>query len=147
MYCKLQGCIPSSTSWMTRTWPLGLSINRQRQLDDCKIQAAPLFDSGGLPCTGLRSRILGLCCSLSRNRSMSHRTRIFALLALTLPLLEPVTMAQKPPAPATPTAPTPPPQPTRPANSLPPGSAPCQPTGDLVMFLRGRVATNDGTTV
>jgi cytochrome c-type biogenesis protein CcmH/NrfG len=78
---------------------------------------------------------------------MSHRTRIFALLALTLPLLEPVIMAQKPPAPAPAPAPPPPTQPSRPANSLPPGSAPSQPTGDLVMYLRGRVATNDGTTV
>jgi cytochrome c-type biogenesis protein CcmH/NrfG len=78
---------------------------------------------------------------------MNHRMRIFALLALTLSLLEPVTMAQKPPAPAPAPAPPPPTQPSRPANSLPPGSAASQPTGDLVMYLRGRVATNDGTTV
>jgi cytochrome c-type biogenesis protein CcmH/NrfG len=78
---------------------------------------------------------------------MNHRMRIFAMLALTLSLLEPVTMAQKPPAPAPAPAPPPPTQPSRPANSLPPGSAASQPTGDLVMYLRGRVATNDGTTV
>jgi cytochrome c-type biogenesis protein CcmH/NrfG len=78
---------------------------------------------------------------------MNHRMPIFALLALTLSLLEPVTMAQKPPAPAPAPAPPPPTQPSRPANSLPPGSAASQPTGDLVMYLRGRVATNDGTTV
>jgi cytochrome c-type biogenesis protein CcmH/NrfG len=78
---------------------------------------------------------------------MNHRMGIFALLALTLSLLEPVTMAQKPPAPAPAPAPPPPTQPSRPANSLPPGSAASQPTGDLVMYLRGRVATNDGTTV
>ena len=74
---------------------------------------------------------------------MSHRVRIFVVLALALPFLVPVTMAQKPPAPA----PTPPPPPSRPANSLPMSSEPTQPTGDLVMYLRGRVATNDGTAV
>ena len=78
---------------------------------------------------------------------MSHRIRIFVALALALPLLGPVTVAQKPPAPAP--APPPPPStpPSRPANSLPPGSEPSQPVGDLVMYLRGRVATNDGTLV
>ncbi len=34
---SLQGCIPSSTSWTTRPWPLSLSVNRQRQPDDCRI--------------------------------------------------------------------------------------------------------------
>lgn len=74
---------------------------------------------------------------------MSHRVRIFVVLALALPLLVPVTIAQKPPAPA----PPPPTPPSRPANSLPPSSEPTQPTGDLVMYLRGRVATNDGTAI
>ena|SRR5271165_3783852 len=74
---------------------------------------------------------------------MSHRMRIFVVLALAMPLLVPVTVAQKPPAPAPPPS-TPP---SRPANSPPPSSEPSQPTGDLVMFLRGHVATDDGTPV
>jgi len=73
---------------------------------------------------------------------MSHRVRIFVVLALALPVLVPVTMAQKPPAPA----PPPPTAPSRPAISLPTSSEPTQPT-DLVMYLRGRVATDDGTAV
>jgi hypothetical protein len=76
---------------------------------------------------------------------MSHRMRIFVVLALAMPLLVPVTVAQKPPAPAPPPPPSTPP--SRPANSPPPSSEPSQPTGDLVMFLRGRVATDDGTPV
>jgi tetratricopeptide (TPR) repeat protein len=74
---------------------------------------------------------------------MIHRLRIFVVLALAMPLLVPVTVAQKHPAPA------PPPSmpPSRPANSPPLSSEPSQPTGDLVMFLRGRVATGDGTPV
>jgi tetratricopeptide (TPR) repeat protein len=79
---------------------------------------------------------------------MSHRMRIFVALALAMPLLIPLAVAQKPPAPA----PSPPPSapPSRPANPSPtlPGLQPVRPTtGDLVMFLRGHVATNDGTPV
>jgi Tetratricopeptide repeat len=74
---------------------------------------------------------------------MSHRMRIFVVLALAMPLLVPVTVAQKPPAPAPPPS-TPP---SRPVNSPPPNSEPSQQTGDLVMFLRGHVATDDGTPV
>lgn len=73
--------------------------------------------------------------------------RIFVLLALAIPLLVPVTMAQKPPAPAPPPPPPSSPPSSRPGISLPPGSEPIQPTGDLVMFLRGRVVTDDGTAV
>src|SRR6266849_925532 len=76
---------------------------------------------------------------------MSHRMRIFVVLALAMPLLVPVTVAQKPPAPAPPPPPSTPPN--RPANSPFPSSEPGQPTGDLVMFLRGRVTTDDGTPV
>ena len=74
---------------------------------------------------------------------MSHGLRILVVLAIAMALLAPVTVAQKPPAPA----PQPPPSapPSRPTNSPPPSSVANQPTGDLVMFLRGRVATNDGT--
>ncbi len=74
---------------------------------------------------------------------MSQCMRIFVVLALSMPLLVPVTVAQKPPAPA----PPPSAPPSRPANSPPPSSEPSQPTRDLVMFLRGRVTTNDGTPV
>src|SRR6266481_9593687 len=74
---------------------------------------------------------------------MSHRRRIFIELAIAMGLLVPVTVAQKPPAPA----PAPPTPPSRPATPLPPSSQPGQPEVDLVMFLMGRVATNDGTAV
>src|SRR5207253_521225 len=70
---------------------------------------------------------------------MSHGLRILVVLAIAMALLAPVTVAQKPPAPP----PQPPPSapPSRPATS----TVPNQPKGDLMMFLRGRVATNDGT--
>jgi hypothetical protein len=76
---------------------------------------------------------------------VNHRWCIFVELALTLGLLVPVALAQKPPAPA----PAPPPSttPGRPATPAPSTSQPGQPEMDLVMFLRGRVATNDGTAV
>ena len=69
--------------------------------------------------------------------------RIFVVPAIAMGLLVPVALAQKPPAP--PPAPPPSPTPSRPANSPPPSSEPDQRMDDLVMFLRGRVATNDGT--
>src|SRR5882672_3065902 len=69
--------------------------------------------------------------------------RIFLVLAIAMALLVPVTVAQKPPVPTPPTPPSIPPN--RPATH--PTSEPSQPTGDLVMFLRGRVATDDGTVV
>src|SRR5438445_10733275 len=74
---------------------------------------------------------------------MSHGLRILVVLAIAMALLAPVAVAQKPPAPA----PQPPPSapPSRPTNCPPPSSVAYQPTGVLVMFLRGRVATNDGT--
>jgi Tfp pilus assembly protein PilF len=64
---------------------------------------------------------------------MARRIRIFVALALAMPLLLPVATAQKPSGGS--------------ANPTPtlPSSQPIQPTTDLVMFLRGRVATNDGT--
>src|SRR5215470_7943081 len=76
---------------------------------------------------------------------MNHRMRIFIVLAFTMALLVPVTMAQKPPAPAPPPPPSAPP--SHPANPFPPGSQPTQPEFDLIMFLMGRVATDDGTPV
>ncbi len=75
---------------------------------------------------------------------MSHRMRIFVLPAIAMALLVPVTLAQKPPAPTPPPPSTPP---SRNATPFPPNSEPIQPREDLVMFLRGRVATDDGTPV
>jgi hypothetical protein len=80
---------------------------------------------------------------------MTPGMRIFGALAIAMPLLVPVTVAQKPPAPAPPpppsTAPSRPPNSPLPNSTLP-SSQPIQPE-DLVMLLRGRVATNDGTPV
>src|SRR6266849_3985756 len=74
---------------------------------------------------------------------MSHRIRIFVVLAIAMALLAPDTLAQKPPAPA----PPPSTSPSRPATPSNPSSQPSQPREDLVMFLRGRVATHDGAPV
>jgi hypothetical protein len=76
---------------------------------------------------------------------VNRRGRIFVELALATGLLVPVALAQKPPAPA----PAPPPSttPNRPAIPAPSSSQPVQPEEDLVMFLLGRVATDDGTPV
>jgi hypothetical protein len=74
---------------------------------------------------------------------MSHRTRISVEMAIAIAILTPVAVAQKPPAPTTPPAAPP----TR-STTLPPTlGQPGQPSGDLVMFLRGRVATDDGTPI
>jgi hypothetical protein len=77
---------------------------------------------------------------------MGHRIRIFLALALAMPLLHPLAVAQKPPAPK----PTPPTSSPSNGSSNPnpnlPSSQPIQPAAtDLVMFLRGRVSTGDGT--
>src|SRR5690348_5456934 len=78
---------------------------------------------------------------------MSHRICAFVVLAIATALLVPVTVAQKPPAPAPP-SPTPPSTPpSRSSNPSPTSSDPTQARDDLVMFLRGRVATHDGTIV
>src|SRR6266851_7170583 len=76
---------------------------------------------------------------------MNGPMRSFVVPAIAMTLLVPVAVAQKPPAPA----PPPPPSatPSRPASNSPLGSDPSQPREDLVLFLRGRVATNDGTVV
>src|SRR5437773_10061511 len=58
--------------------------------------------------------------------------------------LVPVALSQKPPAPA-----PPPSKPTQPVTTTPLSSQPTQ-RGvevDLVLFLRGRIATNDGTSL
>ena len=74
---------------------------------------------------------------------MNHRRRIFVELPLAMGLLVPVALAQKPPAPPAPPSTTP----SRPPTPAPSNSQPGQPEVDLVMFLMGRVATDDGTAV
>ena len=74
---------------------------------------------------------------------MNHRMRVFVEMALAMGLLVPVALAQKPPAPAPPPS-IPPSHPATPAPSSTPSG---QPREDLVMFLLGRVATDDGTPV
>jgi tetratricopeptide (TPR) repeat protein len=69
--------------------------------------------------------------------------RVFVVLALATALLVPVAVAQKPPAPPPPPS-TPPSRSATPATS---SSAPSQPGEEHVIFLQGRVATNDGTPV
>src|SRR6266404_1965525 len=87
-----------------------------------------------------------LRCSLPGNRSMHPRARIFVELALAMGLLAPPAFAQKPPAPAPP-PPLPSTNSSRPAVPSALGSQPLEPRGDLVMFLQGRVTTDDGTLV
>jgi tetratricopeptide (TPR) repeat protein len=76
---------------------------------------------------------------------MSHRMPIFVVMTIAIVLLVPVTMAQKPaPSPA-------PPPSTAPRGAAPrspsTSSDPTQSRDDLIMFLRGRVATHDGTAI
>jgi Tetratricopeptide repeat len=68
----------------------------------------------------------------------------FVLPAIAMALLAPIAAAQKP-APPPPNPPVT--SPNRPVNSSSPGWEPTQPREELVMFLRGRVATHDGTAV
>src|SRR5260370_17589749 len=76
---------------------------------------------------------------------MSHRMRMVFLLAIAITLLVQDAMAQKPPAPAPQPPPTTPPG--RPSSAPGPNSEPTLPRDDLVMFLRGRIATTDGSPV
>ena len=78
---------------------------------------------------------------------MSYRIHIFAFATIAITLSPGHTLAQRPPAPAPP--PTPPAStPTsRPTNPSPSSSDPTQLREDLVMFLRGRIATHDGAPV
>lgn len=73
---------------------------------------------------------------------MSHRMCRVILLAPAIALLASATLAQKPPTPAP--APVPP---NRPDAPTPANSELKEPTQDLVQFLRGRVATGDGSQV
>src|SRR6266480_3310463 len=74
---------------------------------------------------------------------MNPRMRIFVELALAMGFLVSAVLAQKPPASAPP-APQPP---SHPATSPPSSTQPGPSREDLVMFLLGRVATDDGTPV
>jgi tetratricopeptide repeat protein len=78
---------------------------------------------------------------------MSHRARNLLLLAIAMGFLVPRAVAQKPPAP--PPTPAPPPSsPTNNPSTLPTtGTQPGQPGDEYVMFLGGRIATNDGASV
>ena len=67
-------------------------------------------------------------------------------LALAIGLLAPSALAQKP-APAPKPSPSPSPPPNAPGTSVPSSSQPVQPDLNSVMFLYGRVATNDGTPI
>ena len=80
---------------------------------------------------------------------MSHPIRILAVTVIAVTLLAPVTLAQKPPAPAPPPPPPTSAPPSRPTNPspFPSSSDPTQMREDLVMFLRGRIATHDGAPV
>lgn len=75
---------------------------------------------------------------------MNRRRRILVELAFTIAFLVPVASAQKPPAPPPGPAPS---APTRPAAPPPSSAQPTQPDGDFVMFLSGRIATNDGSPI
>jgi tetratricopeptide (TPR) repeat protein len=77
---------------------------------------------------------------------MSHRVRIFVLLAFATTLFPLASVAQKPPAPPPPPSPQPPTS-TIPTNSPFPNSGSNQPSGTLVMFLQGRVATSDNSPI
>jgi tetratricopeptide (TPR) repeat protein len=76
---------------------------------------------------------------------VSHYGHGLVAVALAMGLLVPVALPQKPPAPA----PPPPSKPTQPVVPTLGSSQPTQPdvTDDLVVFLRGRIATNDGTSL
>ena len=76
---------------------------------------------------------------------MDHSRLNLIAMALVIGILVPVASAQKPPAPTPPT----PSKPTQPASPAPGSSQPTEPSAadDLVLFLRGRIATNDGTSL
>lgn len=78
---------------------------------------------------------------------MTPRMRIFAKLAVAIGLFTPVGSGQKPPAPKPPPSAPPTGQPGRSPSSIPGDTVPTLPREDLVLFLRGRIATDDGTPV
>ena len=74
---------------------------------------------------------------------MNHSGLSLIAMAVMIGLAAPVALAQKPPAPA----PSPPSKPTQPASPAPGSSQQTESSApdDLVLFLRGRIASNDGT--
>jgi outer membrane protein assembly factor BamD (BamD/ComL family) len=76
-----------------------------------------------------------------------RRLRIFVGLALTMGLLVPAALAQNPPAPAPPASNAPPTAPSRPIDPAPPISQPRQPPEELVLYLIGQIATDDGSPI
>jgi tetratricopeptide (TPR) repeat protein len=77
---------------------------------------------------------------------VKHRKRILVELTLAMALLTPVAFAQKP-APPAPT-PQPPPSGNNPSNPIPSSNTqPGESDEDLVMFIMGRVATDDSSAV
>lgn len=80
---------------------------------------------------------------------MHPRLRIFVELALTMGLLVPAALAQNPPAPAPspPSSTAPSTAPSRPINPAPPISQPRLPPDELVLYLIGQVATDDGSPI
>jgi outer membrane protein assembly factor BamD (BamD/ComL family) len=77
---------------------------------------------------------------------VKHRKRILVELTLAMGLLTPVAFAQKPPPPAP--SPQPPTSPNNPSNPVPSSNTqPGQSDEDLVMFIMGRVATEDGSAI
>jgi hypothetical protein len=76
---------------------------------------------------------------------VKHGGHILLELAVAMVLFSPGALAQKPTAPTP--APAPSPAPSIPSTPAPVSPQPSQRDADLVMFLRGRVATGDGTPV
>lgn len=84
---------------------------------------------------------------MSRPKSaVNSRNHIFTQLVLSMVFLVPVAFAQKPPPPAPPPS-APPPTSRNPGTANPSNTLPVQPREDLVEFLLGRVATDDGSPV
>src|SRR5262245_24819549 len=82
-----------------------------------------------------------------RNKFVHSRLRIFVGLALTVGPLMPVALAQNPPAPAPAPSTAPSTAPSRPINPTPSISQPRQPPDELVLYLIGQVATDDGSPI
>jgi hypothetical protein len=78
---------------------------------------------------------------------MNIPIRTFVQLALAAAFLLPATFAQKPPAPGPPPSSGPPTSPGRSSTPPPVTTSPAEPTDTFVMYLSGRVATDDGTPV
>lgn len=80
---------------------------------------------------------------------MKRRLPIFVAFVLAISLLTPLAWAQKPSGPPPPPAnpPSSPGSPVRSTNPLPTNSQPTDAANDYVMFLEGKVATDDGSNL